>query len=43
MNIIITGSVGGCNVNPAITLGILIKERDEKIKKTVFFLMIVLS
>ena len=39
--IIIAGSVGGCNLNPAVSIGILIKEREEKSKKVAFFFMIV--
>ena len=41
--VIMAGGVGGCNVNPAVTLGILIKERDDKKQKTIFFFQIMIS
>ena len=41
--IIIAGGVGGCNMNPAVSIGILIKERENKSEQTVFCIMIIVS
>ena len=39
--IMINGTVGGANLNPAVSIGILIKEKDQKSEKFIYFFMIV--
>lgn len=41
--IIIAGATGGSNLNPAVSIGILIKEREQKGEKLIFFFMIIAS
>ena len=38
-----SGGVGGANINPAVSLGILIKEKDNKNAKIIYYFQIVIA
>ena len=41
--VIHSGGVGGANLNPAVSLGILIKEKDDIGAKTKYYFAIVIA